>query len=85
MPDVLTDDHSTVANMEEDTENIGLLSLDPGLEAYKDHFIYRVRGYVDKKKLIEKHEASLEEFAQGNTIDDKVLFICLSELFRMYL
>lgn len=55
--------------MEEDAENIGLLSLDPGLEAYKDHFRYRIRRYVDQKKLIEKHEASLEEFAQGNMIE----------------
>ncbi|KAK6160824.1 hypothetical protein DH2020_004205 [Rehmannia glutinosa] len=62
---VQTDDHSTVANMDEDSENIGIFSLDPGLEAYKDHFRYRIRRYVDQKKLIEKHETSLEEFAQG--------------------
>ncbi|KAL7116504.1 hypothetical protein ACP275_03G009000 [Erythranthe tilingii] len=65
MSAVLTDDNSTVVNMEEGTENIGLLSLDPGLEAYKDHFRYRVRRYADQKKLIEKHEGSLEEFSQG--------------------
>ncbi|CAA0830114.1 1-4-alpha-glucan-branching enzyme 2-2-chloroplastic/amyloplastic [Striga hermonthica] len=65
VPGVLTDDQSTEANMEEGTENIGLCSLDPGLEAYKDHFEYRIKRYVDQKNLIEKHEASLEEFAQG--------------------
>ncbi|GFP98544.1 1 4-alpha-glucan-branching enzyme [Phtheirospermum japonicum] len=51
--------------MEEDTENISLFGLDPGLEAYKDHFRYKIRRYADQKMLIEKHEASLEEFAQG--------------------
>ncbi|KAG8378766.1 hypothetical protein BUALT_Bualt07G0019200 [Buddleja alternifolia] len=61
----MTDDHSTSANME-DAENIGLFSLDPGLESYKDHFRYRIRRYVDQKKLNDKHESSLEEFAQGN-------------------
>ncbi|GER55487.1 4-alpha-glucan-branching enzyme [Striga asiatica] len=65
VPGVLTDDQSTEANMEEDTENIGLCNLDPGLEAYKDHFEYRIRRYVDQKNLIEKHEGGLEEFAQG--------------------
>ncbi|KAG8384244.1 hypothetical protein BUALT_Bualt04G0098000 [Buddleja alternifolia] len=61
----MTDDHSTAANMEEDAENIGLFSLDPGLESYKDHFRYRIRRYVDQRKLIDKHESNLEEFAQG--------------------
>ncbi|KAL6520624.1 1,4-alpha-glucan-branching enzyme [Orobanche minor] len=61
---VLTDDYNTKANMDEYTENIDLFSLDQGLEAYKDHFRYKIRRYVDQKKLIEKHEASFEEFAQ---------------------
>ncbi|KAL6549114.1 1,4-alpha-glucan-branching enzyme [Orobanche hederae] len=61
----LTDDYNTKANMDEYTENIDLFSLDQGLEAYKDHFSYKMRRYVDQKKLIEKHDASLEEFAQG--------------------
>ncbi|KAG8377283.1 hypothetical protein BUALT_Bualt08G0013200 [Buddleja alternifolia] len=65
VPAVMTDDHSTSANMEEDAENIGLFSLDPGLESYKDHFRYRIRRYVDQRKLIDKHESSLEEFARG--------------------
>ncbi|KAK4382632.1 1,4-alpha-glucan-branching enzyme 1, chloroplastic/amyloplastic [Sesamum angolense] len=55
-------EHSTIANMEEDVENIGLFGLDPGLEAYKDHFRYRIKRYVDQKKLIEENETSLEEF-----------------------
>lgn len=54
--------------MEEDAENITLLNLDPSLKAYKDHFKYRIRRSTDQEKLIEKHEGSLEEFAQGNTM-----------------
>lgn len=61
---VLTDDNSTMT-IEDDTEKIGLLSIDPGLEPFKDHFIYRSKRYLDQKKLIEKYEGSLEEFAQG--------------------
>ncbi|KAH6782460.1 starch branching enzyme 2.2 [Perilla frutescens var. frutescens] len=62
---VLTDDNSATVKMEEDVENIGLISLDPALEAYKDHFKYRITRFTDQKKLIEKYEGSLEEFAQG--------------------
>ncbi|KAL8523681.1 hypothetical protein ACS0TY_013595 [Phlomoides rotata] len=62
---VLTNDSSTIVNMEDAAEKIGLLDLDPGLEAYKDHFKYRMRRYVDQKMLIEKHEGSIEKFAQG--------------------
>ncbi|KAL6559488.1 1,4-alpha-glucan-branching enzyme [Orobanche gracilis] len=51
--------------MDEYTENIDLFCLDQGLEAYKGHFRYKIRRYVDQKKLIEKHEAILEEFAHG--------------------
>ncbi|KAK4348914.1 hypothetical protein RND71_031669 [Anisodus tanguticus] len=64
---VLTDDNSTTASLEEDveTENIGLLNLDPALEPYLAHFKYRMKRYVDQKKLIEKYEGALEEFALG--------------------
>ncbi|GAB4833006.1 1,4-alpha-glucan-branching enzyme [Ancistrocladus abbreviatus] len=62
---VLTEDNPTVTNTEEEIENIGILTVDPGLEQFKDHFRYRVKSYVDKKELIEKYEGSLEEFAQG--------------------
>jgi 1,4-alpha-glucan branching enzyme len=47
-------------------ENIGLVSIDPGLESFKDHFRYRMKRYVDQKKLIERYEGGLEEFALGN-------------------
>ncbi|KAJ8538179.1 hypothetical protein K7X08_014719 [Anisodus acutangulus] len=64
---VLTDDNSTTASLEEDveTENIGLLNLDPALEPYLAHFKYRMKRYVDQKKLIVKYEGALEEFALG--------------------
>ena len=51
---------------EEDTENFGLLSIDPSLEPFRDHFRQRIKRYADQKKLIEKYEGSLEEFAQGD-------------------
>ncbi|GLT46061.1 hypothetical protein SLA2020_198490 [Shorea laevis] len=62
---VVTDDSSTMMTSDEDTENIGILGLDPGLEPFKDHFKYRMRKYVDQKKLFEKYEGGLEEFARG--------------------
>lgn len=55
-----------MAAIEDDTEKIGLFSIDPSLEQFKDHFRYRLKRYVDQKKLIEKYEGSLEEFAQGD-------------------
>ncbi|KAK4489907.1 hypothetical protein RD792_000555 [Penstemon davidsonii] len=63
---ILTD-HPTISNMEVDSENVGLVSLDPSLEPFKDHFRYRMRRYLDQKMLIEKHETTVEEFAQGYT------------------
>ncbi|KAG6402412.1 hypothetical protein SASPL_134605 [Salvia splendens] len=63
--EVITDNSSAVVEMEEAAENIAIFSLDPSLEAYKDHFKYRIRTFRDRKGLIEKHEGSLEEFAQG--------------------
>lgn len=63
---VLTDDSSSMTRMEDETENIGILSTDQGLEPFKDHFKYRMKRYVDQKLLLEKHEGGLEEFAKGN-------------------
>ncbi|GFZ10518.1 starch branching enzyme 2.1 [Actinidia rufa] len=62
---VLTDDNSAMMTAEKDTENFGLLSVDPRLEPFRDHFRYRIKRYADQKKLIEKYEGSLEEFARG--------------------
>ncbi|KAJ0086977.1 hypothetical protein Patl1_09401 [Pistacia atlantica] len=62
---VLTDDPSTMTSMDDDTENIGILRIDPGLEPFKDHFKYRVSKYVDQKNLFESYEGGLEEFAKG--------------------
>lgn len=62
---ILTDDGSTMTD--EATENIDILSSDPGLQPFKDHFKYRVKTYVDQKRQIEKYEGSLEEFARGYT------------------
>ncbi|XP_047325240.1 1,4-alpha-glucan-branching enzyme-like isoform X1 [Impatiens glandulifera] len=61
---VLTDDNLTMA-AEDATARIGLLSVDPGLESFKEHFQYRAKTYTEKKNLIEKYEGSLENFAQG--------------------
>ncbi|KAK2999673.1 hypothetical protein RJ639_023752 [Escallonia herrerae] len=62
---VLTDDKSAMMTGLEESENIGILGVDPGLEPYKDHFRYRVRRYLDQKRSIEANEGSLEQFAQG--------------------
>ncbi|KAF3974986.1 hypothetical protein CMV_001728 [Castanea mollissima] len=62
---LVTDDSSTMTSTEEDTDNIGILGSDPGLEPYKDHFKYIVRKYAEQKALFEKYERGLEEFAQG--------------------
>lgn len=61
---VLTDD-PTMTTVGDGMENIGLVSIDPGLESFKDHFRYRMKRYVDQKKLIERYEGGLEEFALG--------------------
>lgn len=62
----MTDDTSTMSSSEEDLENISILHVDPSLEPYKDHFKYRLKRYVDQKKLIEAYEGGLEEFAKGD-------------------
>lgn len=64
---VLTDENSGVtATDEADMESIGILSVDPDLERYKDHFKYRVVRFRDQINLLEKHEGGLEEFAKGD-------------------
>ncbi|GAV63475.1 Alpha-amylase domain-containing protein/Alpha-amylase_C domain-containing protein/CBM_48 domain-containing protein [Cephalotus follicularis] len=62
---VLTEDNSTITNTELDMENIGVLLTDPGLEPFKDHFIHRIRRYIDQKNLFETYEGGLDEFAKG--------------------
>ncbi|KAG5018163.1 hypothetical protein JHK87_014018 [Glycine soja] len=62
---VMTDDKSTMSSTEEDLENIGIFRICPSLKPYKDHFKYRMKRYVDQKKLIEEYEGGLEEFAQA--------------------
>ncbi|CAN1781869.1 1,4-alpha-glucan-branching enzyme 1, chloroplastic/amyloplastic (Fragment) [Linum perenne] len=62
---VLTDDNRDVMTSEQDMDNIGLLSGDPGLQPFKDHFKYRMKRYVEQRKLLEKHEGGLKQFAQG--------------------
>lgn len=80
---VLTDDNSTMTSLEEDvgTEIIGLVKLDPALEPYLDHFKYRMKRYVDQKKLIEKYEGALEEFALGN--NQKLCFSHFDLIWKM--
>lgn len=62
----MIDDKSTMPSTEEDLENIGILRVDPSLEPHKDHFKYRLKRYLDQKKLIEAYEGGLEEFAKGD-------------------
>ncbi|KAJ8625678.1 hypothetical protein MRB53_034208 [Persea americana] len=62
---MLKDGSSATTTIVEDVDDIGILRLDPSLVPFKDHLRYRTGKYVDQKKLIEKHEGSLEEFSQG--------------------
>lgn len=62
----MTDDNSTITATNQEMEHIGILSIDPDLESHKDHFKYRLEKYLDQKKLIEKYEGGLEEFARGD-------------------
>ncbi|KAF5189125.1 1,4-alpha-glucan-branching enzyme, partial [Thalictrum thalictroides] len=62
---LLDNENPTMTNSQEETENIGIMGLDPGLEGFKDHLIYRTRKYVEQKDLIGKFEGSVEDFAQG--------------------
>ena len=65
---MLKDGSSATTTIVEDVDDIGILRLDPSLVPFKDHLRYRTGKYVDQKKLIEKHEGSLEEFSQGEVI-----------------
>ncbi|XP_021754453.1 1,4-alpha-glucan-branching enzyme 1, chloroplastic/amyloplastic-like [Chenopodium quinoa] len=60
-----TESSQTMENAEVETENLGILDVDPSLEPYKDHFEYRVKRYVDQTQLIENYEGGLEQFSQG--------------------
>lgn len=61
----MVNDKFSVSTLEENGENIRILSVDPLLESYKDHLIYRSKKYVEKNVLIGQYEGSLKEFAQG--------------------
>ncbi|MCL7044445.1 hypothetical protein MKW94_020451 [Papaver nudicaule] len=61
----LNDDQKTMLTTEEETQEIDIMDLDPGMKPYKGHLEYRSRKYKEQKMLIEKHEGSLEKFAQG--------------------
>lgn len=58
-------ENQAMTTTEEDVQHHGIFDLDPSLEKFKDHLIYRSKKYVEQKSLIEKFEGSLEEFAQG--------------------
>lgn len=62
---VLTNE-TDMMQVEEDAETFAILDLDPGLQPYKDHFRYRMKRYMEQKRLIERYEGSVENFAQGN-------------------
>lgn len=62
---VLTNENSDMTHIEEVTQTVAVLDLDPGLQPYKDHFGYRMKRYIEQKKLIENYEGSFEGFAQG--------------------
>ncbi|CAA7391260.1 unnamed protein product [Spirodela intermedia] len=69
-----------MTTIEEDVDDLGIYSLDPVLERFKGHLKYRSQKYVEQKMLIEKHEGSLENFAQGflkfgfNRDDDGIVY-----------
>ena len=65
---LIIDDNAAMTTMEEDTEHIGILDIDPSLKPFKDHFGYKMRRYAEQKELIEKYEGGLEEFAQGDIL-----------------
>ncbi|KAK1297266.1 1,4-alpha-glucan-branching enzyme [Acorus calamus] len=61
----ISEDNSSMGNVEGDAEMVGIFDVDPYLKQFKDHFNYRFKTYAERKKLIEKYEVSLEKFAQG--------------------
>ncbi|MQM01759.1 hypothetical protein Taro_034516 [Colocasia esculenta] len=58
-------DNSMMTTIEDDADNLGICNVDPCLEEFKDHLRYRSNRYVEQKKLIEKYEGNLEDFAQA--------------------
>lgn len=78
---VITDNKSAMSSTEEDLENIGILHIDPAIKPFKDHFKYRLKRYIDQKKLIEEYEGGLEEFAQG----DCNCWHCFPSIFPFYI
>ncbi|PIA46826.1 hypothetical protein AQUCO_01500400v1 [Aquilegia coerulea] len=62
---LLDNENPTMTSSQDETENIAIMGLDPGLEGFKDHLKYRTQKYVEQKNLIENFEGSLEDFAQG--------------------
>ena len=46
-------------------EKLGVLEVDPYLNAHQTHLKYRVREYMKRMMEIEKYEGSLQEFAKG--------------------
>lgn len=65
--------HSTLKNnkstmdrtIEDELENLAVLTVDPSLASHKAHFQYRYTKYLQQKQAIEKYEGSLEDFSQG--------------------
>lgn len=74
---ILTDENSDMMQIEEDNDTVAILDLDPGLQPYKDHFRYRMKRYIEQKKLIENYEGSIENFAQGNDGKSSTLKVIL--------
>lgn len=62
---LLQNGNPAVTNTEEETENIGIMEVDPSMEQFKDHLRYRTGRYIRQRSLIEKYEGTLEQFAQG--------------------
>jgi hypothetical protein len=63
---VTVQENKTMATTaEEDVNHLPIYKVDLKLEEFKDHFIYRMKRYLDQKRSIEKNEGSLEEFSKG--------------------
>eukprot|EP00252_Welwitschia_mirabilis_P009173 TRINITY_DN21526_c0_g1_i3.p1 TRINITY_DN21526_c0_g1~~TRINITY_DN21526_c0_g1_i3.p1 ORF type:complete len:776 (+),score=154.88 TRINITY_DN21526_c0_g1_i3:122-2449(+) len=53
------------ANMDPSLGNLGVLNVDPSLAPYKGHMQLKCEKFLERKKAIEKHEGSLEDFSRG--------------------
>lgn len=51
--------------IEDELENLAVLTVDPSLASHKAHFQYRYTKYLQQKQAIEKYEGSLEDFSEG--------------------